>query len=367
MAIASFRAASGIKSSISYCFRSGASIIGSNVAKTADFDRLTNDEAKQVIQQVADRFAISQWTNPQVEKNYYHTSISLPLGESLDDQAFAQVAYEHAAGMVATAQQPELANDASALGDAINQTLDDELDQFQLVVFRHTDKPHQHVHYLQSRIHLESGIALSTSNDRYHSQAVMRVLEKRHGLEPQPSSWEKKKSRSDKTLEADYRQSLRDWIGQDIHYLDQMMDDNAVEIGDFILERKTASSRLSGVGDRLNLYRTQDFFKRGAKHGRSPSPVLIFYDDGRTGGSADISYDQTQELKRLMEQLIEQVESSKERDLSGIENGWSKDKEREGRGDTGDAQIDQRLGMGQEEDSLRRRQESSKRNREIER
>ena len=366
MAIASFRAASGIKSSISYCFRSGASIIGSNVAKTADFDRLTNDESKQLIQQVADRFALSQWTNPLVEKNYYHTSISLPLGESLGDSQFAQIAYEHAAGMVALAQQPELANDASVLGNAVNRVLEGELDQFQLVVFRHTDKPHEHIHYLQSRIHLESGVALSTSNDRYHSQAVMRVLEQRHGLQPQPSSWEKKKSKKDKVLEADYKQSLRDWIGQDIHSLDQVMNDNAVEIGEFILERKEASSRLSSVGDRLNLYRTKDFFKRGAKHGRSPTPVLIFYDDGRTGGSADISYDQTHQLKRLMEQLIEQMEQGKERDRGGIEKDGLEGV-RDSRADQTDSLVTQHGGMGQKGDRYEFVQEQRKRRQQIER
>ena len=307
MAISRFRAAGGFGQSMNYCFREKASIIGGNLVPVNEFDELERDDAKQVIKDATDAFKLTEFTNPGIQKNYYHVSISLALGEDLSDRLFAEMAYQHAAGIIALSKQPELADQPDALGAEIDRVREEKLSRYQMVVIRHTDKPHNHIHYLQSRVDLESGRAIRSSNERYHAQSVMRLLEDRFQLQRGQNSWDKKQPEAEKKKVREYQQKVADWLKGDIHLLQQLEHCSELELGTFKVARKPKNVEL-GLDSRTNVYRAEDLEKGQAKHGFAARPALILYDDGTVGGHEPFSREEAGAFKGLLLGRIHEFE-----------------------------------------------------------
>ncbi len=114
--------------------------------------------------ELAKEFAESRMLNPGLQSPVYHVSLSLSPGEHLDDYTWNQIA------------------------DRYMKEMGFEYSQF--AVARHTDREHEHVHIVASRIGLD-GKTVSDSNDYYRSEQVIRGIEKEFGLERVLSSHER--------------------------------------------------------------------------------------------------------------------------------------------------------------------------------
>jgi hypothetical protein len=101
--------------------------------------------------------------NTKVERCMYHASLSLPLGERLDDRSWCEAAQAFFRQM--------------------------GFDDNPYVVVRHCDRAHDHIHIITSRIRFD-GSCVSDRWDHYRLQAVTRQLEQMFELTPVPACWE---------------------------------------------------------------------------------------------------------------------------------------------------------------------------------
>jgi Relaxase/Mobilisation nuclease domain len=109
--------------------------------------------------------------NGRVERCMYHASLSLPVGEQLENLAWCEVA------------------------QAFLQQMG--FDDNPYVVVRHCEclrqqrssRAHDHIHIIASRIRFD-GSCVSDRWDHYRLQAVTRQLEQRFELTPVPACWE---------------------------------------------------------------------------------------------------------------------------------------------------------------------------------
>ena len=113
-------------------------------------------------QTLSAEFAVSRQLNPRLEKAVYHSSLSLPKTEHLDDDTWSAVASDYLTGM--------------------------EFNDSQYVVYRHSDKDHDHIHIVASRIRITDGTTVSDSWDYVRSEKIIRELENKYGLTPTISS-----------------------------------------------------------------------------------------------------------------------------------------------------------------------------------
>ena len=154
-------------------------IIGGNMA--GDTPRIMSAE-----------FAVARRLNPQLEKAVYHSSLSLPKDEHLDDETWNAIASEYLEGM--------------------------EFVGSQYVVYRHSDKDHDHVHIVASRIRITDGTTVSDSWDYVRSEQLIRELETKYELTPTVSSNEKyqrgKTSGEMKLIERTGTESVREKLQQ---------------------------------------------------------------------------------------------------------------------------------------------------------
>lgn len=165
--------------------REDARIIGGNMAG-------------QNSRQLASEFKLSRSLRPGVDKAVFHASLSLPRGERLSDEQWRTVASDYVKRM--------------------------GFDNSQHVVVRHQDKEHDHVHIVASRITMD-GKVVSESNDYQRGEAVVRQLEKEHGLrEVRPSREALRKTpnrveieRMVKTGEPSARMRTQQLVDQAIH------------------------------------------------------------------------------------------------------------------------------------------------------
>ncbi|MDJ0596890.1 MAG: relaxase/mobilization nuclease domain-containing protein [Pleurocapsa sp. MO_226.B13] len=156
-------------------------IIGGNMA--GDTPRVMSAE-----------FAVARRLNPQLEKAVYHSSLSLPKDEHLDDETWNAIAEEYLEGM--------------------------EFIGSQYVVYRHSDKDHDHIHIVASRIRITDGTTVSDSWDYVRSEQLIRELEKKYELTPTISSTQKQqrgqtsgeKRLIERTGEASVREKLQQII-----------------------------------------------------------------------------------------------------------------------------------------------------------
>lgn len=107
------------------------------------------------IDEIVEEFTSYRILNRRVQKPVFHAAINLAPGESLSDEQwrFAARTYLQALGF----------NDSAYL------------------VVKHTNKPHEHIHIVASRIGA-SGRCVSDSNDYAKGERIMRALEKRFSL-----------------------------------------------------------------------------------------------------------------------------------------------------------------------------------------
>ncbi len=118
--------------------------------------------------QLSKEFRLSRQLNPEVERAVYHCSLSLAPGENLDNETWNEIISKYLEGM--------------------------GFDCNQYVLYRHSDKDHDHVHIVASRIRLDDAKIVSDSWDYVRSENLIRQLEKEYGLEQAPSSREKKEN-----------------------------------------------------------------------------------------------------------------------------------------------------------------------------
>lgn len=98
---------------------------------------------------------------PNLQKDFYHTSINFPPSENLSDKKMKEIGREY---------------------------LDESgFTQHQFIMFRHHDAEHPHLHILVSRIGYD-GKVMSDSNDLAKCEVILRQLEKKHGLAKAVSS-----------------------------------------------------------------------------------------------------------------------------------------------------------------------------------
>lgn len=107
-------------------------------------------------------FAVSRQLNPRLSKAVYHSSLSLPKTEHLNDDQWSAIAEEYLEGM--------------------------EFTDSQYVVYRHSDKDHDHIHIVASRIRITDGTTVSDSWDYVRSEKLIRELETKYQLTPTLSS-----------------------------------------------------------------------------------------------------------------------------------------------------------------------------------
>ena len=112
-------------------------------------------------------FAVARQLNPRLTKAVYHSSLSLPKDEYLDDETWNALADDYIKGM-------------SFVGS-------------QYVVYRHSDKDHDHIHIVASRIRITDGTTVSDSWDYVRSEQLIRELETKYKLTPTLSSNQKQK------------------------------------------------------------------------------------------------------------------------------------------------------------------------------
>jgi hypothetical protein len=139
----------GFRGALNYVFNPGKGmLIGGNM------DGLTP-------RQLAMEFAESRRLNPDLKRPVYHVSLSLSPGERLNDFEWNQVASSY----------------LERMGFKLSQ----------YVVARHTDKDHDHVHIIASRIGLD-GKTVSDSQDYKRSEAAIREIEREYSLSAVVSS-----------------------------------------------------------------------------------------------------------------------------------------------------------------------------------
>lgn len=114
---------------------------------------------------MAAEFAVARQLNPRLKKAVYHSSLSLPKTEHLDDDTWCAIADEYIEGM--------------------------EFNDSQYVVYRHSDKDHDHIHIVASRIRITDGTTVNDSWDYVRSEKLIRELEQKYELTPTISSHQK--------------------------------------------------------------------------------------------------------------------------------------------------------------------------------
>ncbi|MEO0487929.1 MAG: relaxase/mobilization nuclease domain-containing protein [Cyanobacteria bacterium J06659_2] len=107
---------------------------------------------------LASEFHVSRALNPRLQKAVYHASLSLPKPEQLDNDRWCDIAEAYLTGMGFT--------------------------ESQYVIYRHSDRDHDHIHIVASRIRLTDGSTVSDSWDYRRSETLIRSLETQYDLTP---------------------------------------------------------------------------------------------------------------------------------------------------------------------------------------
>lgn len=114
---------------------------------------------------LAAEFRLGRELNPNLKRAVYHASLSLPKTESLDDERWRAIASDYLRGM--------------------------GFEGSQYVIYRHSDRSHDHIHLVACRIRITDGSTVSDSWDYRRSEELIRSLEKQYQLEAVPSSRER--------------------------------------------------------------------------------------------------------------------------------------------------------------------------------
>lgn len=203
--------------------------------------------------ELAKDFAESRSLNPDLQRPVYHVSLSISPGEYLNDFTWNEIADRY---------MKEMGFESS-----------------QYVVARHTDREHEHIHIIASRIGL-NGKTVSDSQDFYRSEQVIRGIEKDYNLERVLSSHERDVENQKKALSAgELHKALETGTPSMKMILQKRLDEAAkysVTMSDFVrnLERQGVqvipnmadNGRVSGLS-----YRIDGKTMKGSKIGKAYS------------------------------------------------------------------------------------------------
>ena len=134
-------------------------------------------------------FMASKDLNPQLKQPVWHLTLSLPHHENLSDEQFAEVGRKYMAGMIMAANNPKILEESS-YREQRAEFMYEELPAYQFFQARHSDREHEHLHIVASRIHLDTGKAVELWRDAFRSQRVIRGLEVEYGLTQVQNSWD---------------------------------------------------------------------------------------------------------------------------------------------------------------------------------
>ena len=112
--------------------------------------------------ELSTEFAFSRQLNPDLERAVYHSSLSLPKSDRLDQDGWNEIADDYMKGM--------------------------GFEDSQYVVYRHSDTEHDHIHIVASRIRMTDGKTVSDSWDYVRSEKLVKKLEQKYELTPTLSS-----------------------------------------------------------------------------------------------------------------------------------------------------------------------------------
>lgn len=173
----------GFRGVLNYLFgKEGALLIGGN---------MVGENPREL----SAEFRFSRALNPRVERVVYHASLSVPAYERLDNDKWKEIALDYLNGM--------------------------GFDDNQYVVVRHTDRDHDHIHIVASRIKL-TGECVHDGWDYRRSEQLIRQLERDYQLEAVQPSWEKGRRspttgewrQRQRTGEDSVRERLQDYIDE---------------------------------------------------------------------------------------------------------------------------------------------------------
>lgn len=201
--------------------------------------------------ELAKEFAESRILNPDLQSPVYHVSLSLSLGEHLKDYTWNQIT------------------------DRYMKEMGFEYSQF--IVARHTDREHEHVHIVASRIGFD-GKTVSDSKNYYRSEQIIRGIEKEFGLERVLSSHERDIEHQRKSLTSgelrkaletgtpSVKMLLQDRIDKVSTYSVTMTDfvKNLERQGVRIIPNMADNGRVSGLSFRLD-----GMIMKGSKLGKA--------------------------------------------------------------------------------------------------
>lgn len=113
--------------------------------------------------ELATEFSIAYELNDEVKRPVYHASLSLLPGQRLSDEQWNEIAAKY----------------LEKMGFTDNQ----------YIVVRHSERDHDHIHILASRVRLD-GSCVHDGWDYRRSEDTIRQLEQEYNLTPVLSSWE---------------------------------------------------------------------------------------------------------------------------------------------------------------------------------
>ncbi|MGI8503581.1 MAG: relaxase/mobilization nuclease domain-containing protein [Hassallia sp.] len=146
--------------------KEGASIIGTNVNSATP-----NELARE--------FSLAKRSNPEFKNACAHIILSIPHRSS---NHLKGEYHEHLDDLQYSSVGQRFLEEMGYLGEGLHKS--------QYVIGRHTDREHEHIHIIASRIKMDATV-VPDSWDYRKAEVAARKLEKEFGLEPTPCSSEK--------------------------------------------------------------------------------------------------------------------------------------------------------------------------------
>lgn len=207
---------------------------------------------------LAAEFAVVRQLRPDIEKPVWHSSLSLPEGEVLNDQTWERVA------------------------EAYLRKVGFNVETTPYVVVRHHDTDHDHVHIVASRVGLDAEVWLGQWEARKAIEATQE-LEKDFGLtqtEGLPEHRAERKRATDKELNMEVRtgkasprhtlQVLAQEAMRDSHSLSDYQQKLAAVGVELIPYFQRDGAKLSGLS-----YRLDDVIMKGSDLGKAYTPLSL--------------------------------------------------------------------------------------------
>ncbi|MBE9030467.1 relaxase/mobilization nuclease domain-containing protein [filamentous cyanobacterium LEGE 11480] len=134
-------------------------------------------------------FMVSKDLRPELKNPVWHITLSLPHDESLTDEQFIEMGRKYMAGMIIGQNDPQVLQ-TQEYEQQRDEFIAETLPEYQFFQARHSDREHEHLHIVASRINLETGKPVKLWRDAFRSQHVIRGLEREYGLTQVQNSWD---------------------------------------------------------------------------------------------------------------------------------------------------------------------------------